>query len=251
MTLSVYLPIHNEEKNLDECLKGLHFADEIIVLLDKCTDRSKEIALGHNAKILEGRWDAESDRRNAALAACSSDWILEVDADERVSPELAQEILQTIKTSTHQLHCIRMDNYIGHTLVRYGWGAYMGVSQKVLLFRNGAKTYTDKPQSVHPDVQFNGVFGAPLKHHLTHYMDKNLSDTIKRFDNYTTANARDLLASGDIETFGRNFRRLFSRFYKAYVRRQGYKEGSLGFFIGILAALYPMVSYIKAKYKLI
>jgi glycosyltransferase involved in cell wall biosynthesis len=251
MSLTVYLPVHNEEKHLDECLRLLSFADEILVQLDKCTDRSKEIALANNAKIIEGRWDTEGDRRNAGIEACSGDWILEIDADERVTPELAKEILETIKTSTADLHCIPMDNYIGDRLVRYGWGAYIGVSQKVLLFRKWAKTYIPETRVTHAEVKFNGNFGPVLKHHLVHYMDKNLSDTIRRFDSYTTARAKDLLNSGNMESFGRNVPRLFSRFYKAYIRRKGYKEGSLGFFIGVLAGLYPMVSYIKAKYKLL
>jgi glycosyltransferase involved in cell wall biosynthesis len=251
MTLTVYLPVHNEEKHLDDCLKLLHFADEILVQLDKCTDRSKEIALSHNAKIIEGRWDTEGDRRNAGIEAASGDWILEIDADERVSPELAKEILETTKTSPFQLHCIPMDNYIGETLVRYGWGAYIGVSQKVLLFRKGAKIYVPETRVTHAEVNFHGKFGPVLKAPLVHYMDRNLSDTIRRFDSYTTARAKDLINSGNLETFRKNVVRLFSRFYKSYIRRKGYKEGSLGFFIGILAALYPMVSYIKAKYKLL
>lgn len=251
MKLSVYIPVYNEERNLDECLKTLPFADEIIVLLDKCTDRSKDMALSHNAKIVEGKWASETIRRNTGIDACTGDWILEIDADERVSPELGAEICRVIETSQYQLHCIPMDNYIGETLVRYGWGAYIGVSQKVLLFRKGAKEYTTKAQLVHPTVQFNGTFGPVLKNHLTHYMDKNLSDTIRRFDSYTTARAKELMMTGNLETFGRNVPRLFSRFYKAYIRRHGYKEGALGFFIAILAGLYPMVSYIKAKYKLI
>ena len=89
MKLSVYIPAHNEEEHLDECLKSVAFADEVIVLLDKCTDRSKEIALQHNVKIVEGSWPIESERRMAAMEACTGDWILDVDADERIPPALA------------------------------------------------------------------------------------------------------------------------------------------------------------------
>ena len=251
MKLSVCMPVHNEEKNLDACLNTLGFADEIVIALDKCTDRSKEIALAHNAKIIEGSWELEDDRRNATYETATGDWILEIDCDERVTPELGQEIRRIIESSSFDLHCIPFDNYIGERLVRYGWGAYIGVSQKIALFRRNCKRYEIKGSRVHPTVILDGKFGPVLEHPIIHYMDKNLSDTFRRFDSYTTANAKDLLDKGKIETFGRNFTRLFSRFYKSYIRRKGYKEGSLGFLIATLAALYPMVSYIKAKYRLI
>ncbi len=247
--LSAYLPVHNEEKHLDECLSCLSFADEIVVQLDKCTDSSKDIALKHGAKIIEGRWDKEPLRRAAGIEACSGEWILEIDADERVTPDLATEIREVINTTSHGLHCIWIDNHIGKKLVRWGWGAYMGVMQKVILFKKGAKTYHGN-RVTHGEVEYHSTFGKVLNNRLIHYTDDSLSDTIRRFNSYTEARKIDLIEAGNIETFGRNFRRLFSRFYKAYIRRKGYKEGSIGLFIAILAALYPMVSYIKAKYRI-
>ena len=80
-TLSAVVSIHNEEMRLAACLETLSFADELVVILDNCTDRSREISEGFGAVILEGNWEREGDRRNAAIAACSCDWILEVDAD--------------------------------------------------------------------------------------------------------------------------------------------------------------------------
>lgn len=254
MKLSIYLPVHNEEHNLEDVLSNASFADEIVVLLDKCTDRSKEIAQSFSVKILEGSWDKEGPRRNDALAACTGDWILEMDADERITPELAQEIRQVIENSTHDLYKIPFDNYIGDRLVKYGWGAYIGVSNKIALFRNGAKTYLPDGRVTHAEPVMNGTFGPMLQNAIIHYLDKDFSDTLKRFDNYTKSAAKDLLYKqengGSIGSFGRNFIRIFSRFYKSYIRRKGYREGSLGFLIGVLAGLYPMVSYIKAKYKI-
>lgn len=257
MKLSVYLPVHNEEKNLDAVLSCVTFADEIIVLLDKCTDGSKDIALrhaeSHPVKIIEGSWPLEGDRRNEAIASTTGDWILEMDADERISPELALEIRQVIETSEYDLHKIPFDNYIGDRLVKYGWGAYIGVSNKIALFRKGAKTYVLNGRVTHAQPILKGRFGPILSHAIVHFLDKDLSDTLRRFDGYTKAGAQDLLAlqaaGGDIGSFGRNFIRLFSRFYKSYIRRYGYREGSLGFLIGVLAGLYPMVSYIRAKYR--
>lgn len=249
MKLSVYIPAHNEEEHLDECLKSVAFADEVIVLLDKCTDRSKEIALQHNVKIVEGSWPIESERRMAAMEACTGDWILDVDADERIPPALASEIRAVINSTPYDLHAIPFDNYIGDRLVKYGWGAYIGVSQRVTLYRRGAKAYKTH-NLVHPEVTFVGSRGPVLQNAIVHYMDRDLSDTLSRFDRYTTAHAKELIAENNQEGFWRNFTRIFSRFYKCFVCRKGYKEGAMGFLIAMLGGLYPMVSYIKARYKI-
>lgn len=247
--LSIYIPVHNEERHLDACLQTVGFADEVIVMLDKCTDKSKEIAQKYNVKIIEGSWNSEGERRNFGMNECSGDWILDVDADERIPPALASEIRAVINSSPFDLHSVPFDNYIGTKLVKYGWGAYIGVSQKVALYRKGAKGYT--PDRVtHGNVIINGQYGPVLINSITHYLDDDLSDTFRRFDRYTTARAKELIATNDQDGFGRNCLRFFSRFYKCYIRRKGYKERSIGFLIAVLAGLYPMVSYIKAKYRL-
>ena len=125
-TLTALVVIYNEEKRLPSCLEKLRFVDELVVVLDKCTDRSKEIALEFGARIVEGSWDREGDRRNTGIAACRTDWVLEVDADEHVPPALAEEIRRVIAASTFAWHEIPVDNFIGDKLVRHGWGASYG-----------------------------------------------------------------------------------------------------------------------------
>src|SRR5207249_5276285 len=87
--LSALVVARNEEAQLAECLSRLAFADEIVVVLDRCEDRSGDIARGFTNRIVEGAWEREGGRRNAGIAACRGAWILEVDADERVGPDLA------------------------------------------------------------------------------------------------------------------------------------------------------------------
>ena len=246
-TLSIVIPVHNEQDHLAACLDSVKFADEIIIILDKCTDRSKEIAVQYGAKIIEGAWDIEGERRMLGLDAVTSTWILEVDADERVTPELAIEIKKTIASSTDSYHLIPFDTYIGEKRVRYGWGAHVGISGKLCLFRKGSKAYDF--DRVHPRTQFNGTKGAPLHHRMIHYMDRHLGDTFKRFDNYTTRRAKDMIDKKIDEPMSRNVRRFFTRFFKCYVMRKGYREGAIGFFVAVLGGLYPVVSALKAKYK--
>ncbi len=242
--LTVLIVAHNEESRLPDCLAKLSFADEVLVLLDKCTDRSKEIALAHGARIVEGRWDMEGERRNTGISHCDGDWILEVDADERVPAALAAEIREVIADTPFDWHEIPVDNFIGTTLVRHGWGASYGKAAYPGLFKKGAKSWG--AQRVHPSLTFNGRKGPMLENRLEHYVDRDVSDMIRRLDSYSSARARDLRDSGDIGTFAGNVRRFFSRFFKCYIRRKGYKEGGYGFLIALFAGLFPLLSYLKA-----
>jgi len=246
--LSALVVAHNEEQRLPSCLSHLKFADEIVVVLDKCDDGSRDIALAHGARIVEGRWDIEGDRRNTGIQACSGDWVLEVDADEHVPTALAEEVRRTIATTPFAWHEILVDNYIGDRLVRHGWGASYGKAAYPGLFRKEAKTWGR--DRVHPSLVWRGPKGPMLKCRLEHYVDRNISDMIRRLDNYSTAKARDLRERGETwGSFANNLRRMVTRFFKCYVRRKGYREGGYGLIIAVCAALYPMLTHLKAKYE--
>ena len=244
--LSVVMCAHNEEERLPSCLAHLGFADEIIVLCDKCTDRTEEIAREFGAKTIVGSWDIEGERRNRVLQEATGDWIFEVDADEHVNEELGKSIRNAIVDTEFDCFVISVHNYIGERLVRYGWGASYGTSAVRRLFRAGRKTWG--LQRVHPSFELIGSTGPRLDGALLHYVDRNISDMIKRLDSYTTARAADLRASGNIGSFANNFRRIFSRFFRCFVSRKGYKEKGMGFLIALFAALFPLLSYLKARY---
>ena len=243
-TLSALVVAHNEEERLAACLDHLTFADEIVVVLDRCTDGSRDIAARYTDRLIEGAWPVEGHRRNAGLEACTGDWIVEVDADEHLPESLAREIRVTISTANHGYFLIPFDNFIGDRRVRYGWGAYWGVSSAPRLSAKGSKRWGE--QSVHPSLTLPVQLGK-LNERMLHYVDRDISDMLRRLDSYTTANARDLRASGDIGTLGHNIRRIFSRFWKCYVSRKGYREGHYGFLIALMAGLYPILSYLKAR----
>jgi glycosyltransferase involved in cell wall biosynthesis len=243
--LSALVVAHDEEHQLAECLGCLGFADETVVVLDRCRDGSREIALRFTERIVEGAWEREGPRRHAGIGECRGEWILEVDADERVPPALAAEIRWVTETSAAAWHLIPVDNYIGARLVRWGWGASFGRSAHAALFRKGAKQWGK--QRVHPTVALSGPQGEPFASRLIHYVDRDISEMLQRLDRYTTARAQDLRESGDIGSYARNLRRIVSRFCKCYIGRRGYREGPYGFLIALCAALYPILSYLKAR----
>lgn len=243
-SLSALVVAHNEEARLEECLKRLTFAGEIVVVLDRTSDRSEEIARKFTSSILKGAWEIEGDRRSAGIDRCRGPWVLEVDADEHVGEALAREIAATVAASTHDIHEIPVDNYIGDRLVRWGWGASFGRSAYAGLFRKGAKSWGR--ERVHPKLTFKGGKGPRLRNPIQHYVDRDISDMIGRLNRYTSLRAMDLRQSGDPGSFAHNLRRIFSRFWKCYVARRGYREGGYGFVIALCAALYPILSYLKA-----
>jgi glycosyltransferase involved in cell wall biosynthesis len=246
MKLSALVVARNEAERLPDCLASLAFADEIVVVLDRTTDASAEIARAAGAVVLEGAWAMEGARRNLGIEACTGDWILEVDADERVSPDLAAAVRETIATSPHGRHQVPKDNYVGDRLIRFGWAGSFGTTSVPGLFRRGAKRW--RMQRVHPGLDWTGTEGPKItRGALIHLVDRDISDMLRRLDSYSTSKSRDLIASGDIGTLRGNLRRFLSRVWKSYVSRRGYREGAWGVLLAFCTGAFPLLSYLKAR----
>lgn len=244
-SLSVVLCAHNEEAVLEASLQHLSFADEVVVLLDRCTDGSEAIARRYADRVLSGEFPLEGPRRAAAVAAARGDWVLEVDADEIVPPALAAEIRALVDSApAADYFQVPIDNYVGDHLIRHGWGGSFGTTSVARLFRRGVKTWG--LEHVHPTVRFQGCEGAILRHGIVHHVDTDIGDMMRRLERYTALRAADLsvLPKGGVAS---NLFRAFRRFYKCYVGRKGYREGDWGVLIALMAALYPLLSTLRAR----
>lgn len=242
-TLSALIVVHNGEADLPECLESVRFADEIVVVLDRCTDGSKAIAERFGAKLLEGAWEIEGPRRNAGLAACTGAYTLEIDADERCPPELAAEIRAALHTKPEGGVFIPFDNRIGGRSIVHGWGAYNGVGGKRCLFPSHTKTWSDG--RLHPPVtQLPEV--AQLQTRMIHHVYRDLPDMYARLLRYCRLAALDMIDHNAIPPAGKTTRRFFSRFWKSYFSRQGRKEGFYGVALALYSALYPALSHLMA-----
>lgn len=245
--ISAVIVAHNEEKKIADCLKSLSFVDEIVVVLDKCTDGTKEIVQQFTEKIIEGSWRIEGARRNVALGAATGEWILEIDCDERISSELATEIL-AIRNSQPCAFVAPIANYIGERYVKFGWLRTLGVLQRQTLTYQGLKHYHENKE-IHPTYDLKAEIKF-LKNPITHLVDENVADLIARFNRYTTWRANDMLAKGKIKGgFLKSIADVKFRFFKSFVIKKGFREGALGLLIAVLSGLYPLVSYLKALEK--
>lgn len=249
--LSALVVAHNEERMIEKALESLLFCDEIVVCLDRCTDATKEIAAKYASKIIEGTeadgWQIEGVRRNAGIKACSFDWILEIDADERVSVELAKEIKEALPHAPAGYFMLPIDNYVGDRLVNYGWAGSFGTTSVARLFKKGCKIWGN--QMVHPDVQLTG-FRMRFDNPVVHLVDDDINDMIDRLKRYTDKRAQDMVMSNSIPSFKTTLRKALTRFYKSYLVRKGYKEGLMGFLLASMAALFMILSHIKAVEEL-
>jgi glycosyltransferase involved in cell wall biosynthesis len=244
--LSGLVCAHNEEGRIAECLANLAFCDEVVVVADRCTDRTEAIARQMGARVISGIFPIEGLRKAAGVAACNGQWILEIDADEDVPPALAKEIRTVLASGrAGDWYQVPVDNFIGERLVRHGWGGSFGASSVARLFRKGAKSW--KSERVHPGTQFQGLYGGKLRYAILHKVDDNIEDMYQRLIRYTTLRGQDLAESGKIKGLWDDGFRGIRRFFKCYLSRKGYREGDLGFLIAVMAGLYPLLSNFRAR----
>jgi glycosyltransferase involved in cell wall biosynthesis len=244
--LSGLVCVRNEEARLAECLSRLAFCDEIVVVADRCEDRTESIAHEMGARVVAGEFPLEGPRKQAGVDACTGDWIIEIDADEWVDAELAREILQAIDGApAGDYFQIPVDNYVGDRLVRRGWGGSFGTSSVARLYRHGVKRWKD--HRVHPGVTFAGTLAGSLATPIKHTVDDDIADMVARLNRYTDLRALDLADTGGKMGLADNLFRGVRRFIKCYWTREGHKEGELGLLIALMAALYPVVSCLKAR----
>jgi len=241
--LSVLVVARNEERRLERCLRSASFAREIVVVLDRTTDRSAEVARCFGARILSGSWPVEADRRNTGIDFCTSKWILELDADERISDQLSHELPKEICKSQYDYYLIPFSNYIGQARVTYGWGAYNGVVAKPCLFKKGTKVWG--PGEIHPPVTLQGR-ASTLSAHIDHFIDDDVASVIDRLNRYTALAALKVVREHQKLHTHITLRRFFTRFFKVYCQRRGYKEGWRGVLLALFSGLYPVLTHIKA-----
>ena len=171
--VSVVIIVKNEEKRIGACLESVKWADDIVIVDDMSTDRTVEIARSCTDRIFQRKMDIEGIHRNYAYSQAKNKWVLSLDADELVSPELKEEIIRVVTEDTeHVVFAVPLRNYIGGYWVRWG-GWYPAYKDR--LFRKERFKYEEV--GVHPRVIYEGKCGR-LKGDIIHYSYADFTELV-------------------------------------------------------------------------
>ena len=241
MSLSVILITKNEEANLKDCLESVSFADEIIVVDSQSSDKTQEIARSFGAKLeITSDWPGFGPQKNRALNLATQDWVLSIDADERVTPELKQEILATM-ASANAADCYaipRSSWYCGRFMKHSGW--YPDYVNR--LFKRGSAKFSD--HLVHERLLPTGSTGK-LNNHFLHYSYRDFSQVLKKVDVYSSAAAQQAFKQGKKGGLGEALIHGFWAFFRTYVLRRGFLDGKHGLALAISNAATSYYKYLK------
>ncbi len=241
--VSVVILAKNEASRLADCIRSVDWAAEILVIDDESTDETAQLAQSMGARVIRRKMDIEGRHRNWAYAQAANEWIFSLDADERVTPELAQEIIGLLQAAApeppYSVYAVPRRNYIGHRWIRHG-GWYP--SAQIKFFKRSVFRWEET--TVHPRAITNFPSGT-LAHDLIHYSYRDIADFVGKMNRQTTLEAQKWVTDGRRITGGKALWRAIDRFFRFYVAKQGYKEGFLGFVVGALGGWYQLLSYAK------
>lgn len=239
--LTVAIIVKNEERRLEDCLKSVAWAGEIVILDDMSTDRTVEIARKYTDKIFQRAMDIEGRQRNYAYSKASNEWVLSIDADERVTPELRDEIIHTLSAGggPHNAYSIPIKTYLGSRWIKAA-GYYPAA--KLRMFRRDKFKYEEA--RVHPRAFLEGTCGE-LKGDILHYSWRNFSDFLAKFNRETSLEAEKWMLDGRKVGFWNTMRKFVDRFLKNYFIKRGYQDGFIGFLMSFFHSLYQLISYAK------
>ncbi len=244
MKLSVGIITFNEEKDLPRTLASIQdLADEIVIVDSGSTDKTAEIAASFNARFFVETWKGFGLQKNSVIDKCSGKWILLIDADEEISPELRTEIKNVIaqEETPFEVYQLRfLSICFGKKIKHGGWSGFY----RIRLFQNGAGRYDNK--EVHEDFVSEKLIGK-LKGEIFHYTYNDWNDYIEKFNSYTSKSAETMYKSGKQKPVFLIW--LSSTFYflKSYVFRLGFLDGYEGYLLSKFGAMTVLIKYVKLK----
>lgn len=238
--LSAIIITRNEAANIAACLDTLSFCDERIVVDCGSSDDTVALARAAGARVAHRDWTGFGAQKNYALSLATGDWVLSIDADERVSPALATAIrMATAGGGAEGFEMPRRSTFCGREMRHSGWSP----DYVLRLFRRGRARFTD--DIVHERVVCSGKVGR-LTEALIHHPVRRLEDAIARMDSYSTAGARKMIERGRQVSFFSGIAHGFFSFFRAYVLRAGFLDGREGFLLAIANAEGSYYRYMKA-----
>ena len=220
--LTVVIPTLNEASQIAECVRGLSWAREVIVVDAGSRDGTAEAATAAGARVVNGVAPGIAAQRNAGIQAASNEWVFALDADERIGPDLAAELAEIVVAPRHEAYRVKRRNFFhGHLLRRGHWGR----DWVVRLFRRGRRF---GGKTAHPGLEIPEREQGALTHELDHTPYKDLRHHLDKVIAYSRMSAVDLAAQGRRASFSDLALRPAFRFWRDYVIHGSFLDGRLG-----------------------
>lgn len=240
MSLSIIIITHNESARLRACLESVAFAQEVVVVDSGSTDDTVAIAREWGARVSQTPdWPGFGPQKNRALDLATGDWVLSIDADERVTSGLREQIEAAIRAPAFDAYTVnRRSSYCGQFMAHSGWYP----DRIVRLFRRGTARFSD--ELVHESLQTRGKVGN-LQGELLHESFANFETVLDKVDRYSTAGALALSQKGVKGSFGKALGHGLWAFLRTYVLRLGFLDGRLGLALAVSNAEGTYYRYLK------
>lgn len=239
-SLSVIVITQNEAHNIEACLRSVSFADQIVVLDSGSTDGTVQIARALGAEVsVNTDWQGFGLQKNRALAFAQSDWVLSIDADERVPPELQTEIRAVLEAPDLDVYAIpRLSSYCGQYMHHSGWYP----DHVTRLFRRRSARFSD--DLVHEKILTTSKVGQ-LNSRLLHESFRNLEAVLEKTNRYSTAGAQSLFNKGKPASLRKALGHGMWAFVRTYFLRLGFLDGRLGLVLAVSNAEGTYYRYLK------
>lgn len=235
--ISVIIITKNEARNIGDCLESVKWADEIIVVDSGSEDETISIARQFTDKVLINEWKGFAHQKSFAMNQAVNEWILSIDADERVSDKLKEEILNS-ELNQFDGYRIKRENYFLGKLIRgCGWGQ----DYQLRLFRKSKTKLTDR--LVHEGFEVEGKIGQ-LKNSMLHFSYRNFSDAITKINHYSTLEAIEKQNRKKVNAFTIVVTPIIA-FLQHFFLRKGFIDGIYGLFVSIMHAITKLQVQLK------
>lgn len=237
--LTAVVVTQNEERNITRCLRSIRFAAETIVVDAMSEDRTAQLAGELGARVIPREWQGFASQKQFAIDAAQTEWILLIDADEEVSPELAEEIERVLAGDCDEagFRIARRNQFLGKWIAHGPWAKDF----QTRLFRKGRGSIARRP--VHEGVQIDGELGI-LRSPLNHYTHQTLSESVRRLNRYTSLEATERVDRRRIRMFDVAVPPI-GVFLRYFVFGGGWKDGFHGYLLAATTAMYKSVLYLK------
>lgn len=244
MALSVIIIAKNEERNIRRCLESVQFADEIIVLDSGSEDNTVAIAKEYTEHVFSTDWPGYGAQKQRALSKATQEWVLNLDADETVSPQLQQEILQAIASNTADAYrvAIRMNFY--NQALKYS----SSPKRHARLFKRENARFSD--DIVHEKIILpEGARIAKLKNAIMHHSFCDVSHVLYKINKYSSYSAKTYIAKQRRSGFAKTLASTSWMFFRCYILQRGFLDGRIGFLFAVFNAQGTFYRGIKQLYR--